>query len=74
MPLEAALVLPASWKAVPEIVSLTVPPRGDSSGSFTVTIPENWDRAKPRVAIAADIMADRQYLGEIAEGVVDLVW
>jgi glyoxylase-like metal-dependent hydrolase (beta-lactamase superfamily II) len=73
MPVEAALVLPASWKATPEVVSLTVPPRGDSSGGFTVAIPENWDRSKPRVAIAADIMADGQYLGEIAEGVVDLV-
>jgi glyoxylase-like metal-dependent hydrolase (beta-lactamase superfamily II) len=73
MPLEAALVLPAGWKATPEVVSFTVPSRGDSSGGFTVTIPENWDRAKPRVAIAADIMADGQYLGEIAEGVVDLI-
>jgi glyoxylase-like metal-dependent hydrolase (beta-lactamase superfamily II) len=72
MPVEAALVLPASWKATPEVVSLTVPPRGDSSGGFTVTIPENWDRSKPRVAIAADIVADGQYLGEIAEGVVDI--
>ena len=73
MPVEAALVLPASWKATPEVVSLTVPPRGDSSGGFTVTIPENWDRSQPRVAIAADIVADGQYLGEIAEGVVDLI-
>ena len=73
MPLEAALVLPAGWKATPEVVSFTVPSRGDSSGGFTVTIPENWDRSKPRVAIAADIMADGQYLGEIAEGVVDLI-
>jgi len=73
MPVEAALVLPASWKAAPEVASLTVPPRGDSSGGFTVTIPENWDRAKSRVAIAADVRADGQYLGEIAEGVVDLI-
>jgi len=73
MPVEAALVLPASWKATPEVVSFTVPPRGDGSGGFTVTIPENWDRLQPRVAIAADIVADGQYLGEIAEGVVDLI-
>jgi glyoxylase-like metal-dependent hydrolase (beta-lactamase superfamily II) len=73
MPVEAALVLPAGWKATPEVVNLTVPPRGDSSGEFTVTIPENWDRTKPRVAMAADIVAAGQYLGEIAEGVVDLI-
>jgi hypothetical protein len=39
---------------------------------FRLTIPENWDRSKPRVAITADVMADGQYLGEIAEGVVDV--
>jgi glyoxylase-like metal-dependent hydrolase (beta-lactamase superfamily II) len=73
MQLEAALVLPPAWNAAPEVVSFNVPPQGNGSGGFTVTIPENWDRAKPRVAVAADIMADGQYLGEIAEGVVDLI-
>jgi hypothetical protein len=51
---------------------LTVSPRGDASGGFSVAIPENWDRGKPRVALAADIMADGQYLGQIAEGVADV--
>jgi glyoxylase-like metal-dependent hydrolase (beta-lactamase superfamily II) len=72
MHMEAALVLPAGWKASPEILELTVSPKADGSGGFSVTIPENWDRGKPRVALAADIMADGQYLGEIAEGVVDV--
>jgi len=72
MQLEAALVLPVGWKASPEIVSVTVPPNGEGSGGFTVTIPNNWDRARPRVALAADVVADGQYLGEIAEGVVDI--
>lgn len=42
------------------------------AGNFTLSIPENWDRAKPHVAMAADVVADGEYLGEIAEGVVDL--
>jgi glyoxylase-like metal-dependent hydrolase (beta-lactamase superfamily II) len=72
MRLQAALVLPAGWKASPEVLELTVSPKGDASGGFSVSIPENWDRGKPRVALAADIMADGQYLGQIAEGVVDV--
>jgi glyoxylase-like metal-dependent hydrolase (beta-lactamase superfamily II) len=70
--LQAALVLPAGWKASPELLELTVSPRGDASAGFSVAIPENWDRGKPRVALAADIMADGQYLGQIAEGVADV--
>jgi len=72
MQLEAALVLPVGWKAAPEILRMTIAPRADAADRFTVTIPEDWDRGKPRVPFAADVMADGQYLGEIAEGVVDL--
>ena len=72
MHLEAALVVPPGWKASPEVLELTVAPKGDGSGGFTVVIPENWDRAKPRVALAADVRADGQYLGQIAEGVADI--
>jgi hypothetical protein len=72
MRLEAALVVPAGWKASPEVLHLTASPKEDASGGFSVTIPENWDRGKPRVALAADIMADGQYLGQIAEGVADV--
>ncbi len=72
MRLQAALILPAGWKASPELLELAVSPRGDASGEFSVAIPEDWDRGKPRVALAADIMADGQYLGQIAEGVADV--
>jgi len=72
MQLEVELELPVGWKASPETLSLTVPPNQDGVGSFTLSIPKNWNRAKPRVAVAADVVADGEYLGEIAEGVVDL--
>jgi len=72
MQVQAALVLPPGWNATPEVVTLTVPVNGDAREGFTLTIPESWDRSKPRVALAADVMADGQYLGEIAEGVVDV--
>ena len=72
MHLEAALVLPAGWKASPERVALTVAPRQDSSAGFSVTIPQEWDPERPRVAVAADIRADGKYLGQVAEGVVNI--
>ena len=72
MQVEAALVLPAGWKAFPETVSFTAQPQVDGKQSFTLSVPENWDRSKPRVALAADLMVDGQYLGEIAEAVADV--
>ena len=72
MQMEAALVLPPGWKAVPEVAAFTIPAKGDGSAGFKVTIPTKWDRDRPRVALAADVVADGRYLGEIAEGVVDI--
>lgn len=72
MHLEAALVLSEGWTVSPDVATLDVPPLKDGRTSFSVTIPENWDRQKPRVAVAADILADGRYLGQIAEGVVDI--
>jgi glyoxylase-like metal-dependent hydrolase (beta-lactamase superfamily II) len=73
MEMEAALVLPAGWKAAPEVATLTIPAKGDASAGFTLSIPADWDRAQPRVAIVADLQVDGQYLGELAEGVVDVI-
>jgi glyoxylase-like metal-dependent hydrolase (beta-lactamase superfamily II) len=72
MHLEAALVLPSGWQASPELLDLTIPASQDGSAAFSVAIPADWDRAKPRVALAADIRADGKYLGQIAEGVADI--
>jgi hypothetical protein len=72
MHLEATLVLPAGWKASPELLDMTIAPGQDGSAPFSASIPEDWDKAKPRVAMAADVRADGQYLGQIAEGVADI--
>jgi glyoxylase-like metal-dependent hydrolase (beta-lactamase superfamily II) len=72
MHLEAALVLPEGWSASPEVTSLDVAANGGGRSAFTLTIPKDWDRARSRVALAADILADGEYLGQIAEGVVDV--
>jgi len=72
MHLKGRLVLPESWKASPDVASLDVPAGSDAKTGFAVTIPGSWDPGKPRVAVAADIVADEQFLGQIAEGVVDI--
>jgi hypothetical protein len=72
MQLEAALVVPPGWKAFPETIRLTVTAKGEGRERFSVAIPENWPTSDPRVAIAADVVADGRYLGQIAEGVVEL--
>lgn len=72
MHLEAAVILPGGWKASPELLDLTIPPGQDGSVAFSISIPEDWDRAKPRVALAADVRVDGNYLGQIAEGVADI--
>jgi glyoxylase-like metal-dependent hydrolase (beta-lactamase superfamily II) len=72
MHMQAGLVLPEGWRATPDIATLDVPAGGDGKTSFTVTIPDDWDISRPRVAVAVEIMADGQYLGQIAEGMVDI--
>ncbi len=72
MHVEAALVLPEGWKSVPGTVTFAAEPGTDGNGRFVVTIPENWDRTKTRVALAADLLVDGKYLGEIAEAVADV--
>lgn len=72
MNLRAALVLPGGWKSSPSILTLEVPPKSDGKGNFTMTIPSAWDRSTPRVGFSADIIADSEYLGQIAEAVVDV--
>jgi hypothetical protein len=37
-----------------------------------VTIPRSWQPPAPRLAIAADVLADGRYLGQITEAVVEM--
>lgn len=68
----ASLELPAGWEARPEVARFEAAPMSSAAGSFTVSVPRDWPQHKPRVAIAADITCDGHYLGQIAEGVVDI--
>jgi hypothetical protein len=72
MRLEAALAVPTAWKASPEVLELTIAPKEDGSGEFSVTVPENWDRSRPRVAFGVDLRVDGRCLGQVTEGVADI--
>jgi glyoxylase-like metal-dependent hydrolase (beta-lactamase superfamily II) len=72
MQVEAALTLPPGWKVSPQTATFTALPQVDGRAGFTLSVPANWDRSNPRVALAADLVVDGQYLGEIAEAVADV--
>jgi glyoxylase-like metal-dependent hydrolase (beta-lactamase superfamily II) len=72
MKLEVALVAPAEWRIVPDVLRWEIAPGAQSSRSFEVTIPKGWDAPGPRFAIAADVVRNGRYLGQVTEAVVEL--
>jgi glyoxylase-like metal-dependent hydrolase (beta-lactamase superfamily II) len=72
MRLQGVLILPPGWRASPQVLELTVAPGQDGAAPFSISVPENCDRSQPRAALAVDIKADGKYLGQIAEGIVDI--
>ena len=72
MKIEVALVAPSEWRLEPDVLTLEVPPNAKGSAAFQVTIPRDWAAPAPRFAIAADVMSDGKYLGQITEAVVEM--
>lgn len=72
MVLELALALPAGWRSTPERINLRVPAVGATTAHVDLTVPIDWPGPNERRAIAADVIADGVYLGQIAEAVVDV--
>jgi hypothetical protein len=70
--LEVALVLPAGWRVEPAVARFEVPANGRAKADYQLAVPAAWTGTSTRTAIAADVLADGKYLGEIAEAVVDL--
>ena len=72
MKLEVALVAPSEWRIEPDVVRMEV--GGNSSGTspVTVTVPKDWSAPSPRLAIAADVVSDGKYLGQITEAIVEM--
>jgi hypothetical protein len=72
MKIEVALVAPAEWRIEPDHLKLEVPARSSTTAPVKVSVPKDWASSSPRFAIAADVMRDGRYLGQITEAVVDL--
>jgi glyoxylase-like metal-dependent hydrolase (beta-lactamase superfamily II) len=72
MKMEVALVAPAEWRIEPEVLKFEAPANGKAARAFEVTIPRGWVAPASRLAIAADVLADGRYLGQITEAVVEM--
>ena len=77
MNVEMMLVLPKGWRSSPARVKVRALPGETAKANVVVTVPASWRApasgvSSSRVAIAADVMMDGKYLGQIAEAVVDV--
>ena len=72
MKIEVALVAPGEWRIEPDLLRFEIPPKTKSGRTVRIQIPRDWRPASPRFAIAADVVCDGRYLGQITEAVVDL--
>jgi glyoxylase-like metal-dependent hydrolase (beta-lactamase superfamily II) len=72
MALEVSLVAPAEWKIEPDVVKIRVPAKSHAAAPVSVSVPKGWSAPAPRFAIAADVVRDAKYLGQITEAVVDI--
>jgi glyoxylase-like metal-dependent hydrolase (beta-lactamase superfamily II) len=70
--MEVSLVAPPEWRIEPDILKFEVPPRVTVSHDLRVTIPRTWTPRSSRFAIAADVVRDGKYLGQITEAVVEV--
>jgi glyoxylase-like metal-dependent hydrolase (beta-lactamase superfamily II) len=72
MKIEVALVAPADWHIEPDVLSFEIGANAHVMRPFEIRIPRDWMAPSPRFAIAADVMADGKYLGQITEAVVEM--
>ncbi len=72
MKLEVGLVAPSEWHVEPEVLRMEAPMGGTARQSFSLKIPRDWIPVSPRFALAADVVCDGKYLGQITEAVVDV--
>lgn len=72
MKMEIALIAPSEWRIEPLSLTFTVPPNSKAARAFQITVPAGWIPPAPRFAIAADVMSDGKYLGQITEAVVEV--
>lgn len=66
------LILPEGWTAQPSVTRLNVGAHSEQRSPVEIKAPRDLRPAQPRIAIAADVLADGRYLGQIAEALIDI--
>lgn len=72
MKMEIALIAPSEWNLEPDVLAFEVPARSKASRGFRIQVPRDWRPGLPRIAMAADVICDGKYLGQITEAVIDI--
>ena len=72
MKMEVALVAPGEWRIEPDVLRFDVAARASTPRAFRIRVPADWRHTSPRIAVAADVVCDGKYLGQITEAVVDI--
>jgi hypothetical protein len=72
MKIEVALVVPDGWRTEPGKLSIEAPPKARVSRPFPPFAGGRDAKSSPRLAIAADVIVEGKYLGQIAEAIVNL--
>ncbi|MCI0718175.1 MAG: hypothetical protein L0338_04255, partial [Acidobacteria bacterium] len=72
MKMEVALVAPSEWTIEPDVLRFEATTGGKVHREFRISVPRDWRPSSPRFAIAADVLCDGKYRGQITEAVVDV--
>ncbi len=72
MKIEIGLIAPGEWRLEPDVLRFDVPAGAKTRQVFTIRIPSDWVARSPRFAVAADVVCDGKYLGQITEAVVEV--
>jgi len=70
---QIALCLPGGWKCEPAEVRMNVHPDSSARSNVDILVPHSAGSPWTRKAIAADVKVDGEYVGQIAEAVVDVM-
>ena len=72
MKIEVAIVAPSEWRIDPDVLQFEIPAGAQGAKAFQIALPKDWSAPSARFAIAADVLSDGKYLGQITEAVVDM--
>jgi glyoxylase-like metal-dependent hydrolase (beta-lactamase superfamily II) len=70
--MEVGLVAPSEWRLQPDVLKFEVPAQSETRRPIEIMAPRSWAARGPRFAIAADVLCDGAYLGQITEAVVEM--